>query len=64
MALLPRLKTWVSEPNDFMKSKKRFVCGKCSFVYSEKKWAVKCEKWCRKYHSCNIEITNHSLGKE
>ena len=42
------------------KMEKVFVCTECGFHYVNKEWAEKCEAWCKKYHSCNIEITSHA----
>lgn len=42
-------------------NKKYFICEECGFAYLEKEWATKCQKWCSKYHSCNIEITKHAV---
>lgn len=42
-------------------NKKLYICEECGFVYKEKEWAEKCEKWCREKHSCNIEITKHAV---
>lgn len=38
-----------------------FTCPECGLHYNEKHWAEKCEKWCREHHSCNLEITSHSM---
>jgi hypothetical protein len=38
-----------------------YVCEKCKLKYKEKYWAEKCEAWCRKYKSCNLEITKHAV---
>lgn len=38
-----------------------YACEECGFFYSEKSWAEKCEIWCKEKHSCNIEITKHSV---
>ena len=42
-------------------NKKYFICEECNFAYKEKGWAEKCENWCKKHHSCNIEITKHAI---
>ncbi len=39
----------------------RYQCEECKFIYSDKKWAEKCERWCKKHHSCNLEITKHAV---
>ncbi len=38
-----------------------WVCEECGLKYKEKKWAEKCEAWCRKHKSCNLEITKHAV---
>lgn len=42
---------------------KLYQCPECGFWYKEKKWAQKCEQWCRKHKSCNIEITKHAIKR-
>lgn len=43
--------------------KEIYVCEACNFAYKEKELAEKCESWCKKYNSCNIEITKNSIGE-
>lgn len=43
------------------KDKKNFQCEECGFSYKDKKWAQKCEDFCKKHKSCSIEITKHSV---
>ncbi len=38
-----------------------FACEDCGLAYTDKKWAEKCEAWCREHHSCNLAITSHAL---
>lgn len=40
---------------------KRYTCTICGFIYSTKKWAEKCEAWCKKYKSCNLDITKQAI---
>lgn len=40
---------------------KYYICEECNFAYKDKKIASKCEDWCNKYHSCNIEITQYAV---
>jgi len=40
---------------------KFYECSICGLKYKERKWAKKCEEWCRKYKSCNLEITKHAV---
>lgn len=41
-----------------------FECEECKLLYKEKMWAEKCEAWCTKNKSCNLEITKHSVKDE
>lgn len=43
--------------------KKYFICEECKFSYESEEWAKKCEDWCKKYKSCNLEITKHSVKR-
>ena len=43
--------------------KEIYVCEACSFAYKEKELAEKCEEFCKKHNSCNIEITKYSIGE-
>jgi len=40
---------------------KYFQCEICKLVYKDRKWTKKCEEWCKKNKSCNIEITKHAV---
>ncbi len=40
---------------------KLFVCEECELLYKDKHWAKKCENWCKKNKSCNLEITKHAI---
>ncbi len=44
--------------------KEYYQCVECGLKYEDKKWAEKCEVWCREYKSCNLEITAHAVNKE
>jgi hypothetical protein len=44
-------------------SKNIYFCTECGMAYAENKWAKKCEKWCLKHHTCNIEIVKHAIRK-
>ncbi|MDD2913032.1 MAG: hypothetical protein PHH17_00435 [Candidatus Pacebacteria bacterium] len=37
-----------------------YKCPQYGFKYEEKKMAKKCEDWCRKYKTCNLEITKYA----
>ncbi|HLC65656.1 MAG TPA: hypothetical protein VJI46_06055 [Candidatus Nanoarchaeia archaeon] len=43
------------------KGKKVFMCEECSMKYEDEPIAKKCEEWCRKHHSCNVEITRNAV---
>jgi len=46
---------------EIIKNKKKYyICKECNFVYKEKILAQKCEEYCKKHHSCNLEITEHA----
>lgn len=38
-----------------------YKCPECGLEYQEKEWAKKCEDWCKKNKSCNLEITKHAF---
>ncbi len=40
-----------------------YQCDDCGLKYKEKNIAEKCEAWCKKHHSCNIEITKNAINK-
>jgi uncharacterized C2H2 Zn-finger protein len=39
---------------------KLYKCPECGFLYKEKEWADKCQAWCKKHHTCNLEITEQA----
>ena len=41
-------------------AKEYYKCEECKLKYKEKKWAEKCEKWCKENKSCNLKITKHA----
>jgi len=41
--------------------KKYYICEECGFAYMDKETAQKCEDWCNKHHSCNLEITKSAV---
>ncbi len=43
------------------KDKKYFQCDICKFHYKTRDWAEKCENFCKKYNSCSLDITKHSV---
>jgi len=39
-----------------------FKCEICGLRYKERRWAEKCEEWCREHpDSCNVEAASHSI---
>lgn len=38
-----------------------YKCEECGLKYTNKEWAEKCEAWCKKYKSCNLEIIDHAI---
>ncbi len=42
-------------------NKRYYECKKCGLLYKDKKWAGKCDEWCKENYSCNIEITKHAI---
>lgn len=38
-----------------------FECEKCGLRYKQKIWAQRCQEWCSKNKSCNLEITKHVI---
>ncbi len=36
-------------------------CPECGLQYEDKNWKDKCEAWCKKHHSCNLEIIEHAV---
>jgi len=42
-------------------NKAYYICQECNFAYEDKHMAKKCENWCKKHHSCNLEITKHAV---
>ncbi len=45
------------------KTESGYECSECHYVYKEKKWAEKCEAWCKKHKSCNLNITKNAIKK-
>ncbi len=42
-------------------SKNAYKCEECNLLYSERKWAERCEKWCAKHSTCNLQIIRHAV---
>jgi hypothetical protein len=45
----------------FCSEKTTYKCAICEMSFSKKEWADKCQDWCETQHSCNAEITKHSI---
>lgn len=41
-----------------------YQCEVCGYQYEEKEWAEKCESWCKKNNSCNLEIISYGYPPE
>lgn len=39
-------------------------CPECGLKYQKKEWADKCEAWCKKHKSCNLDIIKHAEKNE
>lgn len=38
-----------------------YKCLECGFFYKEKKWARKCQAWCKEHKTCNLELIKHAV---
>ena len=38
-----------------------YKCEKCGWIYKTKNMAKKCEEWCKKHKSCNLDITKNAI---
>jgi len=49
--------------NWFVSTKKKtiFVCPRCGYSYKELMWEKKCEAWCTRHKTCNLEINRHRV---
>jgi ABC-type lipoprotein release transport system permease subunit len=41
-----------------------YQCPECGLLYKDKKWALKCQSWCRKHKSCNLQIIKQAVKNE
>jgi hypothetical protein len=37
-----------------------YECPECHLKYQDKEWAEKCETWCKRTKSCNLDIISHA----
>jgi len=44
-------------------NEKYYQCKICKLKYKEKHLAEKCQDWCIKHNSCNLEIIKKSVEK-
>lgn len=44
------------------KRKNYYICESCGFIYKDKETAQKCQDWCKKHNSCNLEITKNAIN--
>jgi len=38
-----------------------FKCMKCGWLYKNRNMAEKCEEWCERHNSCDLEITKYAI---
>ncbi|MEM0476568.1 MAG: hypothetical protein QW367_02940 [Candidatus Aenigmatarchaeota archaeon] len=39
-----------------------YQCEECRLFYKSEEFAKKCEEWCKKHRSCNLEIIKHAVN--
>jgi len=44
-------------------NKTAYMCEECGLIYKNKTIAEKCQNWCDKYKSCNLNITRNALNR-
>ena len=44
-----------------IKKNKVHLCEQCATIYKDKELAKKCEDWCKKHSSCNLEIIKKAI---
>ena len=44
-----------------IRTDKGFVCEQCSFTYPDELTARRCEEWCGKHKSCNLDIAKERI---
>ena len=49
----------VSEEN--VGGKNVYKCEKCGWLYRKHEIAEKCQSWCGKHKSCNLEIAKYAI---
>lgn len=38
-----------------------YKCMECGWMYKDITFAKKCERWCRKHKSCNLNLVKHAI---
>ena len=58
-----KIKRWINKNSkgNNKKRQKNYVCEACNMAYLDRNLAKKCEDWCNKYKSCNLEIIKHAV---
>jgi len=41
-----------------------YACEICGFLYKEKPWAEKCQKYCATHGACSLKITSHAVSEQ
>jgi len=41
-----------------------FICKECGMKYHDEATAKKCEEWCKKNKSCNLEIIKYAIHED
>jgi predicted ATP-dependent serine protease len=54
----------MSPKTNKIKKLKLYKCPECGLEYLEKKWQDKCQAWCAKHKSCNLEIIERAVKKD
>ncbi len=47
-----------------MEKNELYTCPECGLSYNKKDLAKRCEDWCKKHKSCNLEITKQAVNKK
>jgi len=41
-----------------------YTCSECKMKYHDEATAKKCEEWCKKNKSCNLDIIKYAIKEE
>jgi len=47
-----------------MINKKYYPCEICKLKYKERKYAERCEAWCKRHKSCSLNITKYAIKEK